>query len=645
MEDHMLKFTTRWLLALLALFAILGSLAVAANGDSPSATSHRPELEYLEAVNGAGPPEDPQLLFLLMGQYASANLHLEGAEHLTALLKEFEPRLSDGQKSLYLSAIGALRAGHASKVFLLRRYGWVKDTIAILEDAKAKSGGKIYVVRWISGVVYAQLPDTFGKRQSAEDDLNWCLQNMNQAPHPGWAREVYFSLAKLAKADGDEIKAREWLRLSGFPDFDKPVTVTAPNSIERATGHAFSAKRIVEIVPKRIYALSGFEFTEYYFVVSEDGRELMGIDAGTRPDSAEAAYSALRAYAPGLPELTTVFVTHAHWDHVGGHRYFRSLNPRPKFYARANYLEEVSRAAGAPNAFAKRFFGERFDLADVTSFKPDVTIDRPTELKIGGTRIELIPVEGGETDDALFIRVPDRGTLFVGDFIMPFLGAPFVEEGNLMGLESAIDVVTRLKPRYVLHGHEPLNRIFPTPAVLTAMQSHLAWLRAEVLAAIQRGSDRSAIQQANLIPPGLLSGEPGAHLPYLVMRENVINRVFHQTVGYWQPDLQGMDILGRGDRGSMLVDYLGVTESRLAQGVERMIADGKYELAASALDWARGRYPGSARLESMERVAYLKLMEKYQEFNPFKFIVYSGKGGLDVPQLAPLTAAAIGKSK
>ena len=255
-------------------------------------------------------------------------------------------------------------------------------------------------------------------------------------------------------------------------------------------------------------------------------------------------------------------------------------------------------------------------------------------------------MKGGETDDALFIHVPDHGTLFVGDFIMPFLGAPFVEEGNLEGLLEAIDVVTRLNPRHLLHGHEPLNRIFPTPAILAAMKSHLAWLRAEVLAAIQRGSDRSTLQQANLIPPGLLAGEPGAHVPYLVMRENVINRIFDQTVGYWQPDLQGMDFLGRSDRGSMLVDYLGVTEPQLAHGVERMIADGKYELAASALDWARGRYPDSARLESMERLAYLKLMEKYQEFNPFKFIIYSGKGGLDVPQLAPVTAAvAIGKSK
>jgi hypothetical protein len=32
-----------------------------------------------------------------------------------------------------------------------------------------------------------------------------------------------------------------------------------------------------------------FEFTEYYVVLSDDGRELIGIDAGTQPDRAKAA--------------------------------------------------------------------------------------------------------------------------------------------------------------------------------------------------------------------------------------------------------------------------------------------------------------------------------------------------------------------
>src|SRR2546423_6879712 len=40
----------------------------------------RPEIVYLEAVNKVAPPNDPQILFLLMAQYSNANQQAEGAE-------------------------------------------------------------------------------------------------------------------------------------------------------------------------------------------------------------------------------------------------------------------------------------------------------------------------------------------------------------------------------------------------------------------------------------------------------------------------------------------------------------------------------------------------------------------------------------
>jgi len=378
----------------LASFRKYGTARVSAN--QIQGGSSRPELEYLKAVNSAAPPKDPQLLFLLMGAYANANLQVEGAEFLSARLDEFGPRLSDPQKALYLSAIGLLRAQHASSVSLLHRIGYVKDTITKLDQAK-RLGGQIFVVNWISGVVRAQLPGFFHQKQAAQNDLMWCAANIAKAPDIGWLREVDFRLGTLALADGDQAKAQDYLRQSGYKSFEKPVVLTTPFSKEDTlSGHTFVSRRVAEIVPSRVYALSGFEFTEYYFVVSDDRRELIGIDAGTRADSAKTAYEALRAYAPNLPELTTIFITHSHWDHIGGQAYFRGLNPKPRFYSRSNYQEEIVGETNGPESIAKHFFGERFNLDDVRSFKPDATIDRPTELKIGGTRVDLIPVHGGE---------------------------------------------------------------------------------------------------------------------------------------------------------------------------------------------------------------------------------------------------------
>ena len=610
-----------------------GAFAAKESGSSSSASNH-PDLDYLKAVNSVAPPRDPELLFLLMARYSNANLQGEGAEFFSARLKEFDPRLTAAQKALYLSAIGLLRAQHASSVSLLHRIGYVKETISILEQAKQLTGGQVFVVNWIAGIVHAELPRQFDQRKAAEAALGWCLENADKAPHAGWLREIYYHLGKLAVAEGDQAKAQDYLRRSGYKDFDRPITLITPFSEELVSGHTFAPRRISEIVPGRVYALSGFEFTEYYFVVSDDRQELIGIDAGTRPDSAKSAYEALRAYAPNLPELTTVFITHSHWDHVGGHKYFRALNPRLHFYARDNYREEIARSTATPGVFNKPFFGERFSIDDVLNFKPDLTIDRRTELKIGGTSVELIPVQGGETHDAMLIHLPDQGVMFVGDFIMPYLGAPFVQEGDLQGLLDAIDIVVQRNPRYLLHGHEPLTRNFTPAAMLAQLKTDLVWLRDQVLAAMRRGDERGAIHQANLIPPGLLNDQPDVYQPYLIMREHVIDRLYHQNAGYWQPDSQGLEHLTRADQAELLVDYLGVSESQLVKTVERLTADGKYELAASLLESSGDRFARSVSVTTAKRLVYLKLMEKHQNTDPFKFIIYSAKIGEQTPQMA-----------
>ena len=631
--SHSVRIALLFGLLLVALAAIL--VIKSGRAESHSASTSLPDLEYLKAINSVGPPQDPQLLFLLMTQYANANRQGEGAEFFSARLKEFEPKLTPVQKSLYLGIIGLLRAQHAASLPVLRRYSYVKETMAILEQAKQLSGGKVFVVNWIAGIVHTEIPGFFGQRKAAREELTWCVDNIDKAPNTGWLREVYYHLAKLAHSEGNQAKAQDYLRRSGYTDFDHPITLATPFSEDRASGHAFAPRRIAEIVPHRVYALSGFEFTEYYFVVSKDGHELIGIDAGTRPDFAKGAYEALQAYAPGLPPLTTVFVTHAHWDHVGGHAYFRSLTPRPQFYGRGNYQEEFEKEFNGPDIFAKQFFGERFSSEDVLSYKPDITIDNRTDLNIGGSKVELIPARGGETHDAMLIYLPDEKVMFMGDVIMPYLGAPFAEEGDLQGLLDAIDAVVSRNPQHLLHGHEPLTRVFNSPVILGHLKTDLAWLRDQVLTAIRRGDERAAIHELNLIPPDLLANQPDVYQPYYILREHVIDRLYDQNVGYWGAHLEGLDHPSRADRAELLVDYLGLSEAQIVKAADRLAADGKYEMAADLIESAEPKFSGSGSLKRAKRFAYLKLMEKNQNTDPFKFIIYSGRIGEQTPQINP----------
>jgi len=336
---------------------------------------------------------------------------------------------------------------------------------------------------------------------------------------------------------------------------------------------------------------------------------------------------------PGLPPLTTVLITHAHWDHVGGHSYFRNLKPRPRFYGRENYQEEFDKQSNGPGIFAKQFFGDRFEADDFLTYKPDVTVDKRTDLNIGESKFELIPAHGGETHDAMLVYLPDENVIFMGDVIMPYLGAPFDEDGDLQGLFDAIDMITSRNPKHLLHGHEPLTRVFATPKILGHLKADLTWLRDQVLTGIRHGDERAAIHEANLIPPGLLATQPDVYQPYYILREHVIDRIYDQNVGYWQANLQGMAHPGRRDRAELLVDYLGLSEAQIVKAAGRLSADGKYAMAADLIESAEPKFPDSDSLKRAKRFAYLKLMEKNQNTDPFKFIIYSARIGEQTPQI------------
>jgi glyoxylase-like metal-dependent hydrolase (beta-lactamase superfamily II) len=586
---------------------------------APRAPEVRPELEYLKSVNAAAPPRDPPLVVLLMQQFANANRHGEGIEFFSARLAQFDRQLTDVQRALYLAAIASLRAGHATDVAPAQRAAWGAETTRLFGEAKRLTQGQLFLVRWLSATATTDEGD-------AQVDLTWCVENAAKAPSPGLLRPVYLRLAALQRKQGHADKAAELVRLSGVGDPDPRVALTTPSSLDPDTGLAIGPRRIVDLVPGKVYAVYGFDFSDFHFVVSEDHRQLVAVDAGTRYASAKAAYEALRAHAPGLPPLTTVLVTHGHPDHVGGHRFFRELDSHPKFYARENYAGTIAAALEGPRPRALPSATVQAARSDLAAYKPDVLVAQRTDLVIGGTRFELVPIHGGETADAMLIHLPDLGLMFVGDFANPFLGNPYREEGSFDGLLEAFDEVIKRNPTKLLHGHGALTVLMPTPSVLAHLRGPLSWLRDQTLAGIQKGLERGQLQQENLIPPGLLE-QPDLHIPYLVFRENMINRLYDQHVGPWQPDLEGLDNATQADRGALIVEYLGVNENRLNEALGKLIADGRYELAANLLEWTDGRFPRSARIQDARRLVYGKLVEKYQGFNVFKFAAYAAKAG------------------
>ena len=94
------------------------------------------------------------------------------------------------------------------------------------------------------------------------------------------------------------------------------------------------------------------------------------------------------------------------------------------------------------------------------------------------------------------------------------------------------------------------------------------------------------------------------------MREHVIDRVYDQNVGYWQPDVTGISHLSRPDRADVLANYLGVSEANLVKALQEMIKDGKYEQAAWLLETSQSKFAQSPSLRNTARLIYLNSWSK-----------------------------------
>src|SRR5262249_58658479 len=114
--------------------------------------------------------------------------------------------------------------------------------------------------------------------------------------------------------------------------------------------------------------------------------------------------------------------------------------------------------------------------------------------------------------------------------------------------------------------------------------------------------ERAAIHKANLIPPDFLATQPDAYEPYYILREHVIDRIYDQSVGYWEADLHGLAHPGRLDRAELLVDYLGLSDAQIVKAADRLAADGRYAMAADLIESPEAKFPASDSLKRPKRL-------------------------------------------
>jgi glyoxylase-like metal-dependent hydrolase (beta-lactamase superfamily II) len=620
-------------------------------GPEPQLGSQKqPELEYMKAVNDAGPNSETLNILVLTVLYTAVNRSPEGVRTFEGYLRSYDARLLPWQRGVYLSSLALLLAHQAQTTPVWRLFEILdlgRRALAVARQAKEVTAdlpdfdanfGKL-VPRWVSGLLNASLPAPLGDRQTAFADLEWVSDTIlatveRQVEAYMFLRETWFQLAKLYDAAGDPVRSEYYLKRSTYPNLENPTILLATLFACDPSGLRDGIKHVAVAGDGHVFSVSGQDMSEFNFIISQDRQHLIAIDGGTRWQTAEAAYQYVLGYfaQQGItpPPLTTVIFTHAHWDHIGGQAFYRRVNPGVCFYARYNYRTEQEHVVFLTPPY-HWFLSDQFSLQPVADYRPDVLVEPDTSpviesVVIGGTRIEfkLIQGGGGETVDGMFVHLPEYKILYPGDFIVPWIGSPYNAEGDMASLLAALDWIAEARPVLVLHGHEALSYFFPDWQPLAQMRPHLAWLRDETLRLISQHLTREEIQERNLYPPAILAPDQApVQLAYLLFREGVINRVFLQHTGYWGARLQHVDYLTEREIGSIFSRYLGLSPEQIAVAADTMIANGDHELAGRMVDWALTQFPDSPVLHQARQKAFLYLKQKWQMVNVFKFVMYS----------------------
>jgi glyoxylase-like metal-dependent hydrolase (beta-lactamase superfamily II) len=507
---------------------------------------------------------------------------------------------------------GTFQIRMAGQVFLLRRVAWVKDGMAKLDRA-ADSGHP--VARYLRGVTLAELPARFGCAERAVTELEWALQQRDTLP-PGLRRGIYRGLARAFTTLERRDEARAALANSGYASLDPGLPqFTTDFSVGAREGFRFRPPRLVEVTP-RVHVAQGYDFADIGFVLTDAG--VVAIDAGTTESTAQTALGALRQRTAA--PITHVILSHAHWDHVGGLAALRAPNTR--VIAQAHFADELRLVNDTGVPFRYFFGGGALRRDDVV---PDQLISAREVLTVGGTEFVLYPARGGETADALLIHLPGTGVLFVGDAFMPYLGAPFLPEGSADGLFETITLIRSLNPRTLVHGHPPLTDLF-TVAALPGFEAALRDVHDRTLRWIGDGRSASEILQENWLPASLRA-DPAAVMPFLVIRDNFIQRVVHQRTGYWKPDGEGIEVVSPLEWAAALNLLASRQEGAFVRGAKALLEQRADVLALKIADMGLLNYPASHALAEVRRQALDRLRVSHQSLNPFKFIVYSEWGG------------------
>ncbi|MGP4066202.1 alkyl sulfatase dimerization domain-containing protein [Oceanobacillus sp. M65] len=386
--------------------------------------------------------------------------------------------------------------------------------------------------------------------------------------------------------------------------------------------HAKRFTKRVEKVTDGVYSAIGYGLANSILLVTNAGNVIVDTT-----ESTEAAKEIRAEFSSISPQPTAAIIyTHGHTDHIRGASVFMDENTKVYAHAKTkefinqqfNQLDPILTRRGA------RQFGVRVpkELIPASGLGPFLKVDRsnppliiPTEdfadslqLNIGDLKLKLVSAPG-ETDDQIFIWIPEKKVLLSADNYYPCFPNLYTIRGTtarpVYQWVKSLDKMRDLPAEYLVPSHaEPVYGSQKIDELLTMYRDAIQYIHDSVVRGMNQGKTPDELVEEITLP---------AHLQdYKELRElygdvsQSVRAIFEGYVGWFDGNATNLAPLHYKARAKKLIDLAGGYENMLMEARGALVEE-EYQWAAELSDLLLADTPGASDVLFVKSEALFQL--------------------------------------
>ena len=411
----------------------------------------------------------------------------------------------------------------------------------------------------------------------------------------------------------------------------EPIEATKKATPEDLINHTEEFRKEIIEVTEGIHVAVGFALANA-IMIEGDGSNII-IDTTGTVETAQEVKDLFDSINSNPVEA--IIYTHNHGDHTYGATVF--AEDSTEIYAHESTGKYLSRVIGILRPIissrSSRMFGNVLPREEVENngigpfleigrdgrkpglLYPTKTFSDKLAFTAAGIEIELYHAPG-ETNDQLFVWLPEKRALFPGDnFYKTFpnlytiRGTPY---RDLVGWVNSIDMMRYLEPEYLVPSHtRPLVGAKTINNLLTTYRDAIQYVHDQTIRLMNMGMEPDEIAE-NLILPKHLGDSPYLQEFYGSPAWSAKN-VFSGYLGWFDGNPSSLKPLPKKEEATNIIKLAGGWE-KLFQEAEQSYLNEKFQWSLQLTDYLLRMKPDDRQTQLLRQSALLALGAK--ESNP-----------------------------